>query len=117
MTVEDQNVFPVVQSHPTFSDPLSETIADARPGPIGFVAIPSATAREDSVNEMWATDESESRAHGQAQLMTDSWKEDAKGVLIFVSPVQLIVAFLSYLPCCKDRYFICNRRIVYHRKL
>ena len=93
MTVGDQNVFPDVQSHPTFSDPFSETIAGARPGPIGFVAIPSATAREDSINEMWAADASESGAHGQVQRMTDSWKEDAKGVLIFVSPVQPIVVF------------------------
>jgi hypothetical protein len=91
VTGADQNASPVVQCHPTFSDPFSETIADARPGPTDFVAIPSSTAREDSFNEMWTTDASEYRAH--VQRITDGWKEDAKGILIFVSPVQLIIAF------------------------
>jgi hypothetical protein len=52
--------------------------------PTGFVAIPSTTAREDSVYEMASADNtSEPREH--VQRMTDGWKEDAKGVLIFVS--------------------------------
>ena len=93
MTAGDQNASPVVRYHPTLSELFnaSETIADSQPRPIGLVAIPSSTAREDSVNDILAANVSESRVH--VQQMTDGWKEDAKGVLIFVSFVQLILAF------------------------
>jgi hypothetical protein len=65
---------------------------DARPRLTGFVAVPSATAQEDSVSEMMSTENtSEPREH--VQRMTDGWKEDAKGVLIFVSFVQPTLAF------------------------
>lgn len=70
------------------------SIAGARPRPTGLVAIHSSTSREDSVNEMRAANPSES-SRVPAQRITDGWKEDAKSVLIFVSPVQVI--FLSYL--------------------
>ena len=68
---------------------------DARPRSTGFVAVPFTTAREDSVYEMMlAENTSEPREH--VQRMTDGWKEDAKGVLIFVGFVQLILCCLSY---------------------
>lgn len=68
---------------------------DARPRPTGFFAIPFTTAWEDSVDEMMpAESTSEPREH--VQRMTDGWKEDAKGVLIFVSFVQFILYVLSY---------------------
>jgi hypothetical protein len=67
---------------------------DTRPRPTGFVAIPS-TVQEDSVYEMISAENaSEPREH--LQRMTDGWKEDAKGDLIFVSFVQLILCLLSY---------------------
>jgi hypothetical protein len=69
------------------------SIAGARSRPTGLVAIPSSTAREYSVIEMRAANPSES-SRVPVQRITDGWKEDAKSVLIFVSPVQLI--FLSY---------------------
>ena len=89
MTAGDQNASPVVQHRTTLSDPFNETIADSLPRPAVLVAIPSTTAREDSVNDVLA--ENASRVH--VQQMTDGWKEDAKGVLIFVSSVQLILTF------------------------
>jgi hypothetical protein len=74
---------------------FSNTVLDARPRPIGFVAVPSTTAREDSVYEMiLAENTSEPREY--VQHMIDGWKEDAKGVLIFVNFVQLILCLPSY---------------------
>ena len=90
MTAGDWNT-PVVRYRPTFSDPFRKTIADARSGHTGFIAVPSAIAREDSVNERLAANLSESRDH--VERMANGWKEDAKGVLIFVSPVKLILIF------------------------
>ena len=52
--------------------------------PTRFVAVPSTTAREHPVYEtMLAESTSEPREY--VQRMTDGWKEDAKGVLIFVN--------------------------------
>ena len=83
MTAVDQNASPVVRYHPTISEPFNETIADAHPKPTSLIAIPSTTAWEDSVNDVLGAAASESRVH--VQQMTDGWKEDAKGVLIFAS--------------------------------
>jgi hypothetical protein len=85
MTVGDPHSSPVVRYRPTLSDPLRKTITDAWSGHTGLVAVPSAIAREDSVNEMLAANSSESRDH--VERMANGWKEDAKGALIFVSPV------------------------------
>lgn len=94
ISAENQYASPVVQHPPTPFHPFSDTIMDARPRLTGFVAIPSTTAREDSVYEMMlAQNTSESRKH--VQRMTDGWKEDAKGVLMFVSFIQLIFGRLS----------------------
>jgi hypothetical protein len=87
----DQNVSPVVRYHLPLSDPFSEAIAGARPRRTGFVAILSSTARADSVDEVRDANASERKVY--VQRMTDGWKEDAKGVLIFVSPIQLFVFY------------------------
>ena len=84
---------PVVQYPPTPSYPCSDTQMDTSPRPNGFVAIPSTTVQEDSSS---AENMSEPREH--VRRMAEGWKEDAKGVLIFVSFVQLILCLLSHLP-------------------
>ena len=91
MTAGDQNASPVVRHHPTLLEPFNETIPDSLPRHTGLVAIPSTISREEFVNDMLAANASQSRVH--VQQMTNGWKEDAKGVLIFVSSVQLILAF------------------------
>ena len=85
MTAGDPNTPPVVRYRPTHSDPLRKTITDAWSGHTGLVAVPSAIAQEDSVNEMLAANSSESRDH--VERMADGWKEDTKGALIFVGLV------------------------------
>ena len=85
MTVGDPHTSPVVRYRPTHSDPLRKNITDAWSGHTGLVAVPSAIAPEDSVNEMLDADSSESR--DLVDRMANGWKEDAKGALIFVSPV------------------------------
>ena len=68
---------------------------DGRSRLTGFIAIPSTTAREDSVYEMMSA-ENTSGPGDHVQRMSDNWKEDANGVLIFVSFDQLILCLLSY---------------------
>ena len=87
----DQNASSVVRYHLPLSDPFSEAIAGAKPRRTGFVAILSSAARADSVHEVRGENASERKAH--VQQMTDGWKEDAKGVLIFVSPTQFFVFY------------------------
>jgi hypothetical protein len=89
----DQLAAPAVQYPPTPSDPVS----NLRPRPAGFVAIP-ATARAlgDSVNDTSAENVSRAREARDVQRLIDSWIGDAKTVLTFVGPVQLILGLLSY---------------------
>jgi hypothetical protein len=90
----DQLATPAVQYPPMPPDPVS----NPRPMPAGFVAIPgTARARGDSVNNMSSENVSgvrEAREH--VQRMIDTWVGDAKTVLKFVSPAQLILCLLSY---------------------
>jgi hypothetical protein len=76
----------------------SDLVGNPRPMPAGFVAVPAtARAREDSVNDMSAENASEAReAREPVQRLIDSWVGDAKTVLKFVSPIQLILCLLSY---------------------
>lgn len=85
MTVGDPHTSPVVRYRPTHSDPLRKTITDVWSGHTGLVAVPSAIAREDSVNEI--LDENSSESRNLVERMANDWKEDAKGALIFVSLV------------------------------
>jgi hypothetical protein len=76
----------------------SDPVSNPRPRPAGLVAIhATARARGDSVNDLLAENVSgarEGREH--VQRLIDSWIEDAKTVLKFVSPVQMILRLLSY---------------------
>jgi hypothetical protein len=78
------------------SDPLS----NPRPRPAGFVAVLATLAtwaRGDPVNDMSAENVSEAREAREAvQRLIDSSVGDAKTVLKFVSPIQLILCLLSY---------------------
>jgi hypothetical protein len=47
------------------------------------------------------------------QRMTDAWKQDAKGALVFVSPKLLIRVRLNDKP--EDWSFLRNCRRIYHR--
>ena len=84
-----------MQYPPTPSDPCSDTVVDVSSRPTGSVASPSTTAREDSVYEIMSA-ENTSEPGEHVQRMTEGWKEDAKGVLIFVSFAQLILRLQSY---------------------
>jgi hypothetical protein len=68
---------------------------------------------EDRVNEMWAeylknVDDYDSR-------LTEGWKGDANGVLVFVSRHLLVPVHHS--DDLGDRSFLRNCRILHHRKL
>jgi hypothetical protein len=51
------------------------------------------TVQKDSENEVWKMYLNEIKEDDQR--MTDAWKQDAKGVLVFVSPTLLISVFVS----------------------
>jgi hypothetical protein len=73
----------------------SDPVSNPRPRPAGFPATDR--ARGDSVNDMSAGNVSGARgAREDVQRLIDSWIEDTKTVLKFVSPVQLILCFPSY---------------------
>lgn len=42
------------------------------------------TAREDSVDKMWSAYMEEAEKHDER--VSDAWRDDAEGVLVFVSP-------------------------------
>ena len=66
--------------------------SNPRPRPVGSVAILATDqAQGDSVNEM-----SFENVFGARKRLIDSWIGDAKTVLKFVSPIQLILYLLSY---------------------
>ena len=105
----DQLATPAVQYPPMSLNPFS----NPRPRPVGFGAILSTDqARGDSLNDMSFEDVSHARKH-----LIDSWIEDAKTVLKFVSLIQLILCLLSYSFCLKERRFHSNSCIIYNRKL
>jgi hypothetical protein len=88
----DQLATPAVQYPPMLLGPVSNN----RPRPAGFVAIPvTARARGDSVNDMSA--ENVSGVREARQHIQPGWIGDAKTVLMFVSPVQLILCFCLLL--------------------
>ena len=71
---------------------------------------------EDQVNEMWS--EYLKTVDDYDKRLTDGWKDDANGVLVFVSlhhllaPVSITVMIWEL-----DRSFLRNCRILHHRKL
>ena len=48
----------------------------------------SHTVQEDSTNTMWSTYMKEALEYDN--FMTEAWREDAKGFLVFVSPGPLV---------------------------
>ena len=69
------------------------------------------TVQKYSENEVWKMYLEEIDADDKR--MTDAWKQDAKGVLVFVSPKLLISAFVS-MTSPKDGSFLRNRYRIYH---
>jgi hypothetical protein len=49
---------------------------------------PSETVQEDRANTMWSTYMKEAIEYDK--FMTDGWRDDAKGFLMFVSPSPLV---------------------------
>jgi Family of unknown function (DUF6535) len=70
---------------------------------------------EDLVNEMWA--EYLKNVDDYDKRLTDGWKDDANGVLVFVSRHLLAPVFITVTIRVTDRSFLRNRRILHHRKL
>lgn len=70
--------------------PLSHGISPGSEGstsrnrPWRFLTTPSDTVQEDSANKMWSTYMKEAVEYDK--ITTDAWREDAKGLLVFVSP-------------------------------
>jgi hypothetical protein len=79
------------ESYTQVSDPLkraqggsTRNEATSGPGNVYHLTIPSAATHEDSVNKMWSAYMGEAKEYDKRT--SDAWKEDAKGVLAFVSP-------------------------------
>jgi hypothetical protein len=92
----DQLATSAVQYPPMPSDPVR--VSNPWPRHAGFVTIPpTARVRGYSVNHLPAENPTGAReAREHVQRLIHSWIEEAKTVLIFVSPVQLILYVLSY---------------------
>jgi hypothetical protein len=55
---------------------------------LDFLTTPSDPVQEDLTNTMWSTYMKEAIEYDK--FMTDGWREDAKGLLVFVSPSPLV---------------------------
>lgn len=53
-----------------------------------FLTTPSDTVQEDSANTMWSTYMKQAIEYDRS--ITDGWREDAKGFLVFVSASLLV---------------------------
>jgi len=72
-----------VRNSPTFPNSYRGTTANAQPRTSGFSATPAPVHWEDGLgNETRSADVSDSRE--KTKRVIDGWKEDAKGVLMFV---------------------------------
>jgi hypothetical protein len=112
MTVGDQNASPVARYHSTPSDPSSETTADACPRPTGFVAIPSATAREDSGNGMLAENASGSsrwleRGHNRCPYI----RKSVQLILSFYR-IELLFQRSTFSPQSSQKAIKCCHQIL-----
>jgi hypothetical protein len=89
---------PVMRHPPTFHDSFSDTIPRAQLGSSGYI-MASATAPGEFGNELyeWSANGTEAREH--ARHVNSGWKGDtsAKAVLMFVSPLRLILALIIVL--------------------
>ena len=66
---------------------IEGSVSINRPVP-HFLTTPSDAVQEDSANTMWSTYMKEAIEYDK--FMTDGWREDAKGFLVFVSPSPLV---------------------------
>jgi len=69
------------------------------------------TVQRDSENEVWKTYLNETKEDDLR--MADAWKQDAKGVLVFVSP-KLINLRVRLNDKLQDRSFLHNCWRIYH---
>lgn len=103
---EDRNVSPVMRYPPTFHDSFSGTIPRAQLGSSGYM-MASATAPEEFGYELneWSANGTEAREH--ARHVNNGWKGDssAKAVLMFMSPLRLILALITVLISSKRPAF------------
>jgi hypothetical protein len=81
MTESSQRREPFPLSHGISGSVEKQTISHS-------LTTPSDTVQEDSANTMWSTYMKEAVEYDK--FMTDSWREDAKGFLVFVSPSLLV---------------------------
>lgn len=79
-----------------------------------YTNLTSDTVHEDLVNDMWS--EYLKDVEDYDTRVTDAWKDDANGVLVFVSP-NLQVLVVHHNDNLGDWSFLRNCRILYHRKL
>lgn len=79
------------------------------------LTIRSSAEQEDSVNTMWSAYMKEAGEYDK--IMTDAWREDAKGFLAFVSRCPLIQYVHSGDNVKKGQPFLLNRCRLPHRKL
>jgi hypothetical protein len=71
---------------------------------------------QHQVNEMWS--EYLENVDDYDKRLTEGWKDDANGVLVFVSSIRLLVrAPITVTIWEPDRSFLRNCRILHHRKL
>ena len=70
---------------------------------------------EYQVNEMWS--EYLNNVDDYDKNLTDGWKDDANGVLVFVSTHLLVPVSITVTIWEPDRSFLRNCRILHHRKL
>ena len=68
------------------------------------------TAEQDSGNEIW--DMYLDEVKEDDKRISDAWKEDSNGILVFVSPNLLTFLFIS--DELQDRPFLCNCWRLYH---
>jgi hypothetical protein len=79
------------------------------------LTTPSDTVQEDSANTMWSTYMKEVLEYDK--FMADGWREDAKGFLVFVSP-SVHWSSADIVPITlKDRSILCDRFLLFHRRL
>ena len=70
---------------------------------------------EDLVNEMWP--EYLKNVDDFDKRITNGWKDEANGVLIFMSLYLLVLVSITVTVWEPDRSFLCNCRCLHHRKL
>ena len=79
-----------------------------------YNVVTLAIVHEDQVNEMWS--EYLKNVDDYDKRLTEGWKDDANGVLVFVS-LHLLVPGFHHSDALRDRSLLRSCRVLYHRKL